>query len=332
MQHEAYHAEGIVKMITALRARVEALRMTKADYICVSDLEKRVEALEKHKLYIGPYSLTLPKPEGGDYAGLGPKALSSTHQVPVKQPTGHWVCDACYQVYGRNGEYLGMTDHNQTYFCRDCGEEAVTWHSEPKAYPDSAENEKSTACELAEGIADWIADNTADDTHAISAEESSTVQAGTEPITSQLKPCEECGRGGKTVRVNSDNRALDKNKYVRCGWCGKQTGYYSTEAEAIAAWNRRAADDDDSVNALQYDLVKAKEEIDRLKAENERLKECSREASDRGVELAHKLAAARERIKLAMQLAEEWREYCTSEGPTAKKFDKILDALKGDEK
>jgi len=44
------------------------------------------------------------------------------------------------------------------------------------------------------------------------------------------------------------------------------------DGEAVAAWNRRAIDDDDSVNVLQYDLFKAKEEIARLKAENEKLR------------------------------------------------------------
>ena len=225
-----YFAGGLVdKMIDAINA-----------------LTERVEALENHKLYIGPYSLTLPKPEGGDYAGLGPKALSSTHQVPVKQPTGSFICDACGKDWGDGSALFdiepGSRDSSTiqrtwTWVCNGprkhgCGGD-VTWHSEPKAFS------KATI------------------------EDSLTVQAGTEPIepiTSQLKQCPFCGCNA--VSVERD---------VCCTHCEAGMGG-DKDGEAVAAWNRRAIDDDDSVNVLQYDLFKAKEEIARLKAENEKLR------------------------------------------------------------
>lgn len=59
-----------------------------------------------------------------------------------------------------------------------------------------------------------------------------------EPIRVELARCVCCGSPGCRVRhVETDMHRIE---CVINNACGARTGFYSTEAEAIAAWNRRA--------------------------------------------------------------------------------------------
>ena len=64
----------------------------------------------------------------------------------------------------------------------------------------------------------------------------------------ELKPCPFCG---ESVRDDEQELCLDSFLqmsekagplfYLECFGCGIETRWFPTEAEAIAAWNRRAA-------------------------------------------------------------------------------------------
>ena len=73
---------------------------------------------------------------------------------------------------------------------------------------------------------------------------------------------------------------------IICQECGNRTVKYSSEAEAIAAWNRRATSDEDKpplklkapgwlegypTGAYDYDLFVLENEVDRLMKENDAL-------------------------------------------------------------
>ena len=53
----------------------------------------------------------------------------------------------------------------------------------------------------------------------------------------ELKPCPFCGDDGIEIH---DGLGGDEQLAVICFMCGSSGGYCDTEAEAIAAWNRRA--------------------------------------------------------------------------------------------
>lgn len=59
-----------------------------------------------------------------------------------------------------------------------------------------------------------------------------------EPVRVNLARCVCCGGGACRARhVETDMHRIE---CVVSEICGARTGFYSTEAEAIAAWNRRA--------------------------------------------------------------------------------------------
>jgi len=58
---------------------------------------------------------------------------------------------------------------------------------------------------------------------------------------SELKPCPFCGCSAKVYSAESWNEG--GCFWVGCFWCHADTDFYSTEAKAIEAWNRRANDD-----------------------------------------------------------------------------------------
>jgi len=218
MQHEAYHAEGIVKMIADLTARVEALE-------------------------------------------------SSTHQVPIKQPTGRWICDDCGKDWGdgheidlpleipKRGKYICYS------FAGGCGERSVTWHEEPKAYPDSAGNVKSTA------------------------EESSTVQAGNENLmaaVNEAQPKCDCGEllwGVKCTKCGKMHMANEKSTVEESSTVQAGTEpITSAEIDRLkerlkTAWLNTGREVGKNIDAQQ--------EIARLKAENAMLKNIIGEIHDK---------------------------------------------------
>lgn len=58
----------------------------------------------------------------------------------------------------------------------------------------------------------------------------------------KLKPCPVCGSEKATVFMDVfDSRSPEATRFrAMCRSCGLMTAQYRTEAEAIAAWNRRA--------------------------------------------------------------------------------------------
>ena len=53
----------------------------------------------------------------------------------------------------------------------------------------------------------------------------------------KLKPCPYCG----LTPVNAQKPYSSRDSWkVECAWCGRRMQGYSTEEEAIEAWNRRA--------------------------------------------------------------------------------------------
>lgn len=71
-------------------------------------------------------------------------------------------------------------------------------------------------------------------------------------MTDKLKPCPFCG--GANLSISDCVELGECENFIRCrsntfvavvcdynkGGCGASGGYYETETEAIAAWNRRA--------------------------------------------------------------------------------------------
>ena len=58
--------------------------------------------------------------------------------------------------------------------------------------------------------------------------------------TDTLKPCPFCG--GTDLYIYIDGEEFLRDFEVYCAECGGQVSYFGTEADAIAAWNRRAED------------------------------------------------------------------------------------------
>lgn len=77
-------------------------------------------------------------------------------------------------------------------------------------------------------------------------------------MTDALKPCPFCGPGNSVPGLWFDDTT---NAYrVNCGACGSGTGFKPgwTEAEAIAAWNRRAPQPSPATDALADELERLK--------------------------------------------------------------------------
>lgn len=64
-----------------------------------------------------------------------------------------------------------------------------------------------------------------------------------------IKSCPFCGGDSITRRRNPDH--IMRNKvFVTCTKCKNKTGYYDTEEQAIAAWNKRVDNNND--NDINY--------------------------------------------------------------------------------
>lgn len=61
----------------------------------------------------------------------------------------------------------------------------------------------------------------------------------------ELKPCPFCGGEAEIVMSGGDRR-------VECKKCGARSDWYDTEAEAIAAWNRRNYSEKQNSSNLTY--------------------------------------------------------------------------------
>ena len=78
----------------------------------------------------------------------------------------------------------------------------------------------------------------------------------------ELKPCPFCG---ESVRDDEQELCLDSFLqmsekagplfYLECFGCGIETRWFPTEAEAIAAWNRRATDRDMDYNPMEVAIL-----------------------------------------------------------------------------
>ena len=55
----------------------------------------------------------------------------------------------------------------------------------------------------------------------------------------ELKPCPLCGRAGERWNVVSIGKKFSSSWRVKCKLCGVTTTSYSTEEQAVNAWNRR---------------------------------------------------------------------------------------------
>jgi hypothetical protein len=99
----------------------------------------------------------------------------------------------------------------------------------------------------------------------------------------ELKACDECRATGAYVRTNP--AAYVKTKHVWCANCGRSTGLYKTDAEAISAWNRRPEEDRLKADILDLKtaLDSAIDERDEAYKENERLKKDYNEIFDEAV-------------------------------------------------
>lgn len=71
-----------------------------------------------------------------------------------------------------------------------------------------------------------------------------------------LKPCPFCGCAFPAVGYDGDAKTLGRKECItaRCRQCGGETRKFSSQAEAITAWNTRA--DDDRIEALQAEKAK----------------------------------------------------------------------------
>ena len=58
-----------------------------------------------------------------------------------------------------------------------------------------------------------------------------------------LKPCPFCGCAFPAVGYDGDAKTLGRKECItaRCRQCGAETRKFSSQAEALAAWNTRAA-------------------------------------------------------------------------------------------
>lgn len=63
-------------------------------------------------------------------------------------------------------------------------------------------------------------------------------------MTDELKPCPMCGNTGKkwTEEYGYESGDGYEQFYIECTACHVSTGYVESEAEAIAAWNRRTGE------------------------------------------------------------------------------------------
>ena len=52
-----------------------------------------------------------------------------------------------------------------------------------------------------------------------------------------LKPCPNCKTVGRSILSHRDTSGANSN--IMCPRCGRSTGWYKSEAEAISAWNNR---------------------------------------------------------------------------------------------
>lgn len=55
----------------------------------------------------------------------------------------------------------------------------------------------------------------------------------------EIKKCPFCGDLAKVLKVTDEGC---EEFYISCDGCGISTGYYKNKAEAVALWNRRAAE------------------------------------------------------------------------------------------
>ena len=80
-----------------------------------------------------------------------------------------------------------------------------------------------------------------------------------------LKPCPFCGCAFPAVGYDGDAKTLGRKECItaRCRQCGGETRKFSSQAEAITAWNTRT--DDNRIEALQA-RVKVLEEALRVYA------------------------------------------------------------------
>ena len=79
-----------------------------------------------------------------------------------------------------------------------------------------------------------------------------------------LKPCPFCGCAFPAVGYDGDAKTLGRKECItaRCRQCGGETRKFSSQAEAITAWNTRA--DDDRIEALQAENAKLREALRRI--------------------------------------------------------------------
>lgn len=76
-----------------------------------------------------------------------------------------------------------------------------------------------------------------------------------------LKPCPFCGCAFPAVGYDGDAKTLGRKECItaRCRQCGGETRKFSSQAEAITAWNTRA--EGKTTEALQADNARLREAI-----------------------------------------------------------------------
>ena len=71
----------------------------------------------------------------------------------------------------------------------------------------------------------------------------------------ELKPCPFCGGDARYNRITYHTVIANESHIVFCAKCGASTQKYKTKQEAIAAWNKRAAETFNSEVMLMGDRV-----------------------------------------------------------------------------
>jgi hypothetical protein len=187
---------------------------------------------------------------------------SSTHQVPIKQPSnnhqataGHWAC------------------------ARGCRLDAVFYDPDKNAYYHDTDTTDGRH------YVGWVSDQPVEPIEPI------------EPITSdeKFRACPFCGRKGKYVYTQEGDHQ------VGCFQCN-QFFMEDTKEKSIAAWNRRADDDEidtlkETLRILRIEQGLLKESNSTYVREREDLRQDYLKASDR----ASKLEAANELLRDEVQ-------------------------------
>lgn len=182
MQHQAFHAEGIVKMFEKLQERVECLEKLpnpddliesliqqqnehsrqlkrliegKADDECMMDLRRRVERLERH-FHCRHRNASDDNQETTRPIYDDPHELIAQLEVGVPNDrtdkngsetaqSGHWECEECGSC--DQGTLFEHDKPGEPFVCSSCGAEAVTWHPDPPAESRAESDERCRNCE-----------------------------------------------------------------------------------------------------------------------------------------------------------------------------------------